>query len=57
MPNMIDPMLATLTSPEIVLIGSWIIEPKYDGERIIAVRSGDEISLDKKKYSSVLQIS
>src|SRR5664280_3410421 len=45
MPNMIDPMLATLTSPEIVLIGSWIIEPKYDGERIIAVRSGDEISL------------
>ena len=45
MPNMIDPMLATLTSPEIELIGSWIIEPKYDGERIIAVRSGDEISL------------
>ncbi len=45
MPNMIDPMLATLTTPEIVLIGSWIIEPKYDGERIIAIRSGDEISL------------
>ena len=45
MPNMINPMLATLTSPEIKLIGSWIIEPKYDGERIIAVRSGDEISL------------
>ncbi len=45
MPNMINPMLATLTSPEIKLIGSWIIEPKYDGERIIAVRSRDEISL------------
>ena len=45
MPNMVDPMLATLTSPEVVLIGSWLIEPKYDGERIIAVRSGDEISL------------
>jgi DNA ligase 1 len=45
MPNMIDPMLATLTTPEIVLIGSWIIEPKYDGERIIAIRSGGEISL------------
>ena len=45
MPNMIEPMLATLTSPEIKLKGSWIIEPKYDGERIIAVRSGDEISL------------
>jgi DNA ligase 1 len=45
MANMIDPMLATLTTPEIVLIGSWLIEPKYDGERIIAMRSGDEISL------------
>ncbi len=45
MPNMIDPMLATLTTPEIMLIGSWIIEPKYDGERIIAIRAGDEISL------------
>jgi DNA ligase-1 len=45
MPNMIDPMLATLTTPKIILIGSWIIEPKYDGERIIAIRSGDEISL------------
>jgi DNA ligase-1 len=42
---MIDPMLATLTNPELVLIGSWLIEPKYDGERIIAVRSGDMISL------------
>lgn len=49
MPNMIDPMLATLTGLEIVLIGSWIIEPKYDGERIIAVRSGDEISLWTRK--------
>jgi DNA ligase 1 len=45
MSNMIEPMLATLTSPSIKLKGSWIIEPKYDGERIIAVRSGDEISL------------
>ena len=45
MPNMINPMLATLTSHEVVLVGSWLIEPKYDGERIIAVRSGNEISL------------
>ncbi len=45
MSNMIEPMLATLTSPSIDLKGSWIIEPKYDGERIIAVRSGDDISL------------
>jgi DNA ligase-1 len=42
---MIEPMLASLTSPSIKLRGSWIIEPKYDGERIIAVRSGNEISL------------
>ena len=45
MPNMIEPMLATLNTPLIELRGSWIIEPKYDGERIIAVRYGDEISL------------
>jgi DNA ligase-1 len=46
MPNMIEPMLARLTDPYIVnLSGSWIIEPKYDGERIIAVRDGNEISL------------
>ena len=46
MPNMIEPMLAKLTDPYTVnLSGSWIIEPKYDGERIIAVRDGNEISL------------
>ncbi len=45
MPNMIDPMLAKLTRPSIDLRGSWVIEPKYDGERIIAVRYRDEISL------------
>lgn len=45
MPNMIEPMLATLTTHLIELRGSWLIEPKYDGERIIAVRYGDEISL------------
>jgi DNA ligase-1 len=43
---MIEPMLAKLTDPYTMnLKGSWIIEPKYDGERIIAVRDGDEISL------------
>ena len=45
MSNMVEPMLASLTSPSVELRGSWIIEPKYDGERIIAVRYGDEISL------------
>jgi DNA ligase-1 len=43
---MVEPMLAKLTDPSTVnLEGSWIIEPKYDGERIIAVRYHDEISL------------
>lgn len=46
MPNMIEPMLAKLADPsKLKLEGSWIIEPKYDGERIIAVRSNDEIIL------------
>ncbi|MBZ2165297.1 ATP-dependent DNA ligase [Methanobacterium sp. VT] len=43
---MIEPMLATLTNPtNLKLTGTWIIEPKYDGERIIAVRYGDKIDL------------
>ena len=46
MPNMIEPMLATITNPKnLKLSGTWIIEPKYDGERIIAVRYGDKIDL------------
>jgi DNA ligase 1 len=46
MPNMIEPMLATLTDPKnFKLNGTWIIEPKYDGERIIAVRYSDKIDL------------
>ncbi len=43
---MIEPMLAILTNPKnLKLSGTWIIEPKYDGERIIAVRYGDKIDL------------
>lgn len=39
-------MLAKLADPSKVnMEGSWIIEPKYDGERIIAVRSDEEIIL------------
>lgn len=39
-------MLAKLADPSKVnLEESWIIEPKYDGERIIAVRSNSEINL------------
>lgn len=43
---MIEPMLAKLTDPSTLhLPDSWIIEPKYDGERIIAVNSGGKIAL------------
>jgi DNA ligase 1 len=46
MPNPIEPMLAQLTNPsKVQLEGSWIIEPKYDGERIIAVLKENNISL------------
>lgn len=44
--KMIQPMLATLTNPQnLKLQGTWIIEPKYDGERIIAIRYNDKIDL------------
>ena len=39
-------MLAKLMEPSnLKLRNSWIIEPKYDGERIIAVRSGNVLEL------------
>jgi len=44
--NMIEPMLATLTDPSSLdPADSWIIEPKYDGERIIALNSEGKIAL------------
>jgi DNA ligase-1 len=44
--NIIEPMLAKLAYPDrINPHNSWIIEPKYDGERIIAVRSGEDMAL------------
>lgn len=43
---MIEPMLATLTDPSSLdPTVSWIIEPKYDGERIIALNSDGKIAL------------
>jgi DNA ligase 1 len=43
---MIEPMLATLTDPSnLDPSDSWIIEPKYDGERIIALNSEGKIAL------------
>lgn len=43
---MIEPMLATLTDPSTLDPNdSWVVEPKYDGERIIAVKYDGEILL------------
>lgn len=42
---MIEPMLAQLKSHNINLEESWLVEPKYDGERLIAQRKGDNITL------------
>lgn len=38
-------MLAQLKSNVFNLDGSWLIEPKYDGERLIAQREGNSITL------------
>lgn len=38
-------MLAQLKSNKIDLEDSWIVEPKYDGERLIAQREGNSIML------------
>lgn len=38
-------MLAQLKSNVFNLDGSWLVEPKYDGERLIAQREGNSITL------------
>jgi DNA ligase-1 len=38
-------MLAQLKSNNINLEESWLVEPKYDGERLIAQRKGNNITL------------
>ncbi|MDO9045141.1 MAG: DNA ligase, partial [Methanobacteriaceae archaeon] len=42
---MIEPMLAQLKSNVFNLDGSWLVEPKYDGERLIAQREDNSITL------------
>jgi DNA ligase D-like protein (predicted ligase) len=43
-PRWVDPALATLTHDRFSDPG-WIFEPKFDGERCLAFRSGDEVRL------------
>ncbi len=47
---MIEPMLATLVKEKLHLEGTWLIEPKYDGERIIAQRNKDKIDLWTRRH-------
>lgn len=50
---MTEPMLAKLTSIHVKLTGNWIIEPKFDGERIIAIRDGLKIGLWTRRHIQV----
>jgi DNA ligase D-like protein (predicted ligase) len=43
-PRWVDPALATLTHDRFSDPG-WIFEPKFDGERCLAFRSGDDVRL------------
>lgn len=48
--EMIEPMLSKLKALHINLEGLWISEPKLDGERIIAMRYGDNIYLWTRRH-------
>jgi DNA ligase-1 len=50
---MIEPMLAKLASPDIHLTGSWISEPKYDGQRLIAESDGKTMKLWTRRHLQV----
>jgi bifunctional non-homologous end joining protein LigD len=52
-PRWVDPAFATLTHDRFSDPG-WIFEPKFDGERCLAFRSGDDVRLltrDKKQVN------
>jgi DNA ligase-1 len=43
-------MLAKLIKPDVHLKGLWLSEPKYDGERMIAIANNKKISLWTKRH-------
>jgi DNA ligase-1 len=49
----IEPMLAKLESLDIDLMGTWISEPKYDGERLLAESKGKKIGLWTRRHVQV----
>lgn len=51
--DMIEPMLAQLSDFDVHITGNWIIEPKYDGERIIASRNGSKLALWTRRHIQV----
>jgi|GEM_PF-423590 len=48
--EMWEPMLSKLMEGDLNLSGVWISEPKLDGERIIAMREGDNITLWTRRH-------
>jgi bifunctional non-homologous end joining protein LigD len=49
----IEPMLAKLESLDVNLKGTWISEPKYDGERLIAESKWKKIGLWTRRHVQV----
>lgn len=49
----IEPMLAKLESLDIDLKGTWISEPKYDGERLLAESQDKKIGLWTRRHVQV----
>jgi DNA ligase-1 len=49
----IEPMLAKLESLDIDLKGTWISEPKYDGERLLAEARDEKIGLWTRRHVQV----
>ncbi len=47
---MIEPMLAQLIHPPLELKGAWLLEPKFDGERIIAECKDGKINLWTRRH-------
>lgn len=49
----IEPMLAKLKNLDVNLAGTWISEPKYDGERLLAESKGKRIGLWTRRHVQV----
>lgn len=51
--EMLEPMLSKLAEEDVHLEGVWVSEPKLDGERIIALRKGEQIDLWTRRHVEV----